>query len=215
MSTVLERIADMEERLLKHMPEGTPEQDDKAEAAVHRFAMLVAQAVYVSTRLEDEPDQAWIEACAREVYPLPPKRVLREEPDPHGNNRWRVFDNEVQWWSVVRGGWMTVGAHDSGPALTAERAILIADLLREPSREVPDNGEDPVNENVFKELAEALRPFAEMAETGFVGSAYEGAEDSKAVLVHHASGRVVTVGDFERGAEAYRTYVRQFQGRGP
>lgn len=51
-------------------------------------------------------------------------------------------------------------------------------------------------------LLKALQPFAAMHRTGYVGSAYENGPPDKAVLVHHASGTVLTLGDFAAAHDA-------------
>lgn len=53
-----------------------------------------------------------------------------------------------------------------------------------------------------EELQAALRPFAALAHTGFIGSIYESASDDKEVMRHYASGLSITVGDFRRAIDA-------------
>lgn len=53
-------------------------------------------------------------------------------------------------------------------------------------------------------LREALKPFALISDTGLVGSMFENGDDDMKVLVHHASGTVVTLGDLRRASAALK-----------
>lgn len=152
--TILERIAELEKRLLKQMPEGTPEQDAKAEEAIHRFAMLVAQAalevgVTWPRRFYfwDKEDR---EKAARQIFPLPPKRVLREEPDPNGGevlwrwNEWLEFMPNAIHNPAELKRWIRLTAPDCDRTFAPYpgRIDLWHSLKHNPYKEVPDNGDD-------------------------------------------------------------------------
>jgi hypothetical protein len=117
--------------------------------ATERVLFLAARAGYALAKEEDgirsnQGIEAQTDYCARlaaKRFPLPPKRVPREEPDPHGYMRWRWFETGLQYqWAGSRG-WTSVAPSDMWPP-TPERIDLWHSLKHEPYKEVPDDGGD-------------------------------------------------------------------------
>jgi hypothetical protein len=149
--TILERIAEIEKRLLKQMPEGTPEQDAAAEEAIHRFAMLVAQMGYAHAvneetgcRLIADAFGESTRAQAGRAFPLPPKRVLREEWDTSdgGDVKWRFAPSGMQYQECGQGPWLFPQHTNRDFAPYVARVNLWHSLMHNPYREVPDNGDE-------------------------------------------------------------------------
>lgn len=144
--------------------------EDRANATLRRLASpgdedvstrsltLAARAGYALAKEEDgvgsvagiEPQHVYCARLAAERFPLPPKRVLREEPDPHGYTglRWGCDDRAreivVRWGSEAA--WTKVadvpGGYSNALRPTAERIDLWHSLKHNPYREVPDNGDE-------------------------------------------------------------------------
>lgn len=78
----------------------------------------------------------------RNMFPLPKisrPRVVTES-STGSLARWRVTNGELEW-SRQREGWSALATSAArGMYITAERAILLADLLANPTEEVEDDG---------------------------------------------------------------------------
>lgn len=149
-----ERLRELETKLCNAL-----ELDTAGAAKVHRHTMLVAREAHVELLTKwgwgdfgivCTPEE-YRKQMAADAFPLPPKRVLREEPDPNaGEVLWRYGDDGLAYkplrdsaaypskWTSLTGG------IDSGRVFAPypARIRLWADLLANPYREVPDNGDE-------------------------------------------------------------------------
>jgi hypothetical protein len=147
-------LAEMEQQVidqvLNHEPPLLRVADVHAlRSILHPHTMRVAREVFMvgvewGMMQPDRPDEAIVERVARAAFPLPPRKVLREEPDPHGYGEWRVMGGALQWrdsggklaWTDPRdipsSGPVTVE-----PVMTVDRCLLVADLVANPYREEP------------------------------------------------------------------------------
>lgn len=138
-----ERLAQVEGefRGIVYAPVHSP--TDETNAIIHRLVIRVAREAHAAC-LDDF--NRGVRILASEAYPLPPKRVLREEPDPESAIvRWRCSDRGIEYNNLVGGaGWQvltqdgTVGKF----AITGPRIDLWHSLKHNPYREVPDNGDE-------------------------------------------------------------------------
>jgi hypothetical protein len=97
MSEILETLAEME-REFKRTVFGREDTLDRITSTIHEYTMRVAREVSVWRGGYAPPKLHHLEErLARDVFPLPPKRVLREEPVP-GSIKilYRVQDGVLQ-----------------------------------------------------------------------------------------------------------------------
>lgn len=110
------------------------------ERAIFRHTRFVARAVYVHVyheRLGYGP-RGLIESKAREEFPLPPRKVLREEPVPqqvYAHPRYRVVDGVAQVQDGPSTRWRAVDGIGNA-AFDLMRHLL--DLHDNPERDVPE-----------------------------------------------------------------------------
>lgn len=168
MSDVLERIAALEGDLRGFVFGGLSMRlsTDEVNAGIHRHTMLVARHAFAhGTRWQsDYADRkrrefrsttgsqltnSWslhdAEDGAVSEFPLPPKRVLREEPDPcNGDVEWR-WSGALEFRPYRGVEWVRL-VSDQGFGRTfapyPERIDLWHSLKHTPYREVPDNGDE-------------------------------------------------------------------------
>jgi hypothetical protein len=122
-----------------------------------RLITLAARAGYALAKEEDgigsipghDPQHVYCARLAAETFPLPPKRVLREEPDPNKGEVWWRYTGlglEFSPWKGQNGTqWIPLnrqGAYSRTFAATPERIDLWHSLKHEPFREVPDEGDE-------------------------------------------------------------------------
>jgi hypothetical protein len=139
MSEVLKRLAELEEVLVNSAAatarEGLP-------VLVHRHTMLVAREAYTLGLATGYNPNVTLAAHAWREFPLSPKRVLREEPDPERPWRWRFLEHLEVNMGMSRSAWGPVIEEGVMVAPTPERNDLWHSLKHNPYREVPDNGDD-------------------------------------------------------------------------
>jgi hypothetical protein len=144
---VMERLLRLEEGLRAAVLAGAPSAEQMS-SAIHRHTMLSAREGHLAgwigrsanAVLGNRLDQQ--DTTARELFPLPPKKVPRVLKDPHGTGEWRFRESvlELEWRPPGLGGWRH--SHLGRPALTALRARMAADLMANPYTEVPDEGDE-------------------------------------------------------------------------
>lgn len=154
MSDVLERLAEMGRKLYLELDDPSRcSTSEAALAAIHRHTMLVARKVCLDNMREHAQqiglgtlfnlESARMAANGR--FPLPPKRVLREEPDPKGAGvMWRWLGSSLEY-SSGDGRWFALVGSAGGDRVFApypERIDLWHSLKHNPYREVPDNGDE-------------------------------------------------------------------------
>lgn len=151
-SPLLSELAEMEQRvidgMLNHEPPLLRAADVHAfRALLHPHTMRVAREVFF-TGVEwgmmqpDRRDEELVRKRAREAFPLPPRRVLREEPDPlYGASilwRWRGGVLEIRRpSSPVNTSWCSLMESGQSYPPLPDRITLWADLLANPYREEP------------------------------------------------------------------------------
>ena len=138
MSKMIARLAELEAEVVESLGART----DRERDAIHRHTMLVAREGYMAGQMHG-PDELGEESVRRGAalrFPLPPKKVLREEPDPDG----------CGWfyrWNPYNGGGMQsrkdgedVWRYGIAYVPTPSRIALWVSLQAEPFKEVPDEG---------------------------------------------------------------------------
>ncbi len=142
MSEILERLEKMEGSLRAVLLTSSSSVEEMVDA-IHRHTMLVAREGYMYRvqHFTRAPEHTFAATLARKAFPLPPKEVLREEPDPMGYaHAWRCWNGVLQFQTspATGGNWMN--ATDGVYAVSPERVRLWADLMDNPYTEVPDEG---------------------------------------------------------------------------
>lgn len=139
-----ERLKELEGELLGLVNVASPA--PAMRERIHRLVTLAARAAYALAKEEDGvgyTDHVYAQMAA-ERFPLPPKRVLREEPDPNGGDvfwRWNLHLEYRPWNGNV---WVSL-VSDANMRVFApypERIDLWHSLKHDPYREVPDNGDE-------------------------------------------------------------------------
>lgn len=144
MSEILEELARLERELVEELfGENAPDIVERALAKVHRHTMLVARAVFVWAQ-SNAVGRSVAVLSAREIFPLPPRRVPREEPDPDNPTKtlYRCNEGTLEWLRYV-GPWEEMKESSIGAAIKNSEtpgavAALFASLYAEPYREEPD-----------------------------------------------------------------------------
>ena len=127
-------LARLEALIRELRPHIHPDQEE----AITRHTMLVAREAYrlgILDRGGTIPSETRMTILARERFPLPPRKVLREEPDPHvpsHSYRYSPFGG-----NIVHFLYGLEQPSQCWPQPTPERAALWADLLANPWREEP------------------------------------------------------------------------------
>jgi hypothetical protein len=121
---------------------------------LHTHTLLSIRAGYALAKMEDgagsllgnEPQGIYCMRLANERFSPPPKRVLREETDPNGGEvLWRYREpSGLEYRRIERGRWLSLTGGEGSRVFAPfpERIRLWADLLANPYREVPDNGDE-------------------------------------------------------------------------
>lgn len=145
MSEILEELAELERGLVEELyGENAPNVIERALAKVHRHTMLVARAVFRWASINALDDDVAAQ-MARHSFPLPPRRVLREEPDPDPDSPLTFYCcNEgvlkrrryVGPWEEMKES--SIGAAIKNSETPGAVAALFAGLYAEPYREEPD-----------------------------------------------------------------------------
>jgi hypothetical protein len=142
MSTGFSTVGSLEDALWQTLESGGRPWNEREHGLLHEFAMKVARASEVNYLHGIRGyDKARCERDAALRYPLPPKRVLREELDPNGGEvLWRHGEDGLAYKRVheIRDVWASLtGGIDHGRVFTPypERIRLWADLLANPYRE--------------------------------------------------------------------------------
>jgi len=136
--------------------EAAKERADRTIAALspdtetYRIVTLAARVGYALAKEEDgagslcppeQPQHVYCALLAAKRFPLPPKRVLREEPDPCGGDvDWR-WTGALEYRPNGGAKWNLLISDSNGRVFAPypERIDLWHSLKHEPYREVPDN----------------------------------------------------------------------------
>jgi hypothetical protein len=146
------RLDQLEVDLFGMVREGDHLSPSVVQTGVHRIVTLIAREVHAACLADmnvgglcppEDPDVYRMRLAAR-AYPLPPRRVIREEPDPEGGVFWKWDESAtILLYRYNVSGWYRPGAPGQPTFLpTPARVRLWTDLLANPYREVPDNGDE-------------------------------------------------------------------------
>jgi hypothetical protein len=150
---ILSTLAEMEQqvidKMLNHEPPLLRAADVHAfRSILHPHTMLTARAGWVDGNTSytsgapyssNAETRAQAERVVRGIFPLPPRKVLREEVDPgYASQSYRV-NGRLQWRNGQSDMWADMSPCDIGDCILARPgcAAIFADLLANPYREEP------------------------------------------------------------------------------